>query len=50
MQIFLKLPLVVMENILEFFYEIEKTRSLLPIENIKISSLYKLDTRFEKIF
>ncbi|MDC2979510.1 protein-disulfide reductase DsbD family protein [Pelagibacteraceae bacterium] len=32
----------------EFFHEIEKIRSTLPIQDIKISSLIKLDTKIKK--
>ena len=32
----------------EFFYEIEKIKSALPIEDMKLSSLYKLDTKIKK--
>ena len=32
----------------EFFHEIEKIKSSLPIQDIKISSIYKLDTKIKK--
>ena len=48
MQIFYLKYNQVLENIQNFFMKLKKTRSLLPIENINLSSLYKLDTKIEK--
>ena len=37
-------------NYTEFFYELEKSKSALPIENIELSSIYNFDTKVSKNF